>query len=338
VRVTPGPRKAAEKRTGSRRQALALMLGAAPWWRARLAAADADAPLRLGISESTVVDVNLNDARAAVQVWINRMMMDLNVTIQLSPKVFEPTEEILRGVRSGQLDAVALNIIEYRQVAEWLDPSELLVGSGESGPDEYLLLVKRNSEFRQAADLRGRRLCMLKAPKMCAAPAWLTTLLDEGRLGAPEQFFGSMVTDTKVSRVVLPVFFGQADACVTSRRGFATMCEMNPQVGRELTAMATSPTMVVCFHAFRRNYHGASRQKFIAVHATLLSSAAGRQIATLFQFEPADGAGRQLSDERAQRARPGGARPQPERSGPRCRQVGHPSRPPGGGQAGARRC
>jgi phosphonate transport system substrate-binding protein len=271
--------------TSSRRQALALMLGAWGWLPEAPAAADADAPVRMAVSESMVVDVNLNDARAAMRLWIERIMTDLNVVIELAPQVFDSTEEILRRVRSGQLDAVALNIVEYRQIADLLDPSELTVGAGASGPDQYVLLVKRDGEFRQLGNLRGRRLCVLKAPKMCVAPAWLSTLLDKAHLGSSEEFFGSAVTETKVSQVVLPVFFGQADACLTSKRGFETMCELNPQVAKELTVIATSPSMVACFHAFRKNYHNPSLERFIKVHSTLLASPSGQQLATLFQFD-----------------------------------------------------
>jgi len=178
-----------------------------------------------------------------------------------------------------------LNVIEYRPVADLFDSNDVLVGSGGSGPDEYLLLVKRDSEFKKPGNLRGRRLCLLKAPKMCIAPAWLATLLDEEQCGPAEEFFATMTWDVKVSRVVLPVFFNQAEACLTSKRGFDMMCELNPQVAQALTAIATSGLLVNCFYAFRKNYRSAGREKIITLHKTLLSSPAGRQLATLFQLD-----------------------------------------------------
>ena len=269
----------------SRRQALALMLGAFPWLRVRLAAADGGAPVRLAISESMVADVNLNDARAAMLIWIKRMSQDLNVVVDIQPRIFETTEEILRHTRSGQLDAVALNVVEYRQIAGVLDPSQIITEGSALGPEQYLLLAKRNSGIQHLGDLRGRRLCMLKGPKMCVAGAWLATILDEGHFGPSEQFFSAVTTDVKASRVVLPVFFGQTDACLTSKRSFDTMCELNPQVAKDLTAIASSPLMVVTFYIFHKNYHGVSRERFAKVYADLPGSAAGRQLATLFQFE-----------------------------------------------------
>jgi phosphonate transport system substrate-binding protein len=83
----------------------------------------------------------------------------------------------------------------------------------------------------------------------------------------------------------LPVFFGQADACLTSKRGFDTMCELNPQVARELKAIAVSPPMVVSFYIFRKNCPSANREKVIKAITNLPTTAAGKQLATLFQFE-----------------------------------------------------
>jgi len=278
---------ASEVRSGacSRRHALALMLGASPCWPARLAAAEAGAPVRLAISESLVMDVNINDARAAMVIWLNRMMADLNVVIEFSPKVFDSTEEILRRGRQGQFDAVALNVVEYRQIADVLDPSQVIAEAGAAGPEQYLLLAKRNSGIQHLGDLRRRRLIALKAPKMCVADAWLYTLLEEAHLGPSEQFFASVTADAKVSRVVLPVFFGQAEACLTSKRGFDTMSELNPQVAKELTVIESSPPMVVTFYIFHKNYHGVSRERFAKVYSEVPSNAAGRQLATLFQFD-----------------------------------------------------
>ena len=64
------------------------MLGACRWLP-RALAADDGAPVRVAISESLVADVNMNDARAAMAIWIKRMMVDLSFAIELNPKVFQ---------------------------------------------------------------------------------------------------------------------------------------------------------------------------------------------------------------------------------------------------------
>jgi phosphonate transport system substrate-binding protein len=260
------------------------MLAAYPSLR-MLTAAEASPPIRLAISETMVTDVNLSDARIAMETWLKRIQADLAVTLQYDARVFVTTEEIVSRIRTGQLDAAALNVVEYRSIAEMLDPTDLLVGSGTSGPDNYLLLVRRDSAFKKVANLRGSRLTLLTSPKMCAARAWLATLLDEAQCPPAEEFFAAMTPDTKVSRVLLPVFFHQTESCLVSKRGFETMCELNPQVEKELTPIAISPVLVTCFYAFRKNYRGSGREKIVNLHKTLLSGAAGRQLAMLFQFD-----------------------------------------------------
>jgi ABC-type phosphate/phosphonate transport system substrate-binding protein len=267
----------------SRRHALALMLGAGPWLPDALAAADDGAPCRLAISESLIGEVNLNDAKAAMQIWVKRVAQDLNLVID--SKLLTTTQEIVDRARRGQLDAVALNIIEYRQIADMLDSSQIITAAGAAGLEQYVILVKENSNFRQLGDLKGVRLRTLKTPKMCVAPAWLFNVLEEGHYGPAEQFFGSVAVDAKFSRVVLPVFFGQAEACLTSKRGFETMCELNPQVARDLKVLASSPAMVVDFYIFRKNYHSVYREKLIRTLSILRDTVGGQQLATLFQFE-----------------------------------------------------
>jgi hypothetical protein len=65
-----------------------------------------------------VADVNLNDARAAMLIWVKRIAKDMNVVVEYNPKVFDTTEEILSRDSRGPVGRVALNIIEYRQVAD----------------------------------------------------------------------------------------------------------------------------------------------------------------------------------------------------------------------------
>jgi hypothetical protein len=265
----------------SRRRALAILLGGG----GLLPATAGALTVRMALSESLVADVNMNDARAAMTTWLKQMIKDMNLDIEYSPKVFDTTEEIVSRARSGRMDAVALNILEYRQIAECLDPSQVVAQSASGGLDRYVLLVKRENGSPQLGRLRGRRLCMLKAPKMCVAPAWIANVLDAAHLGPAEHFFGSIAMETKMPRVVLPVFFGQTDACITTKATFDTMCEMNPQVGISLEILAMSAPMVVSFYMFHKNFHTAYRREFTRILTEFRDNAAGRQLATLFQFD-----------------------------------------------------
>jgi ABC-type phosphate/phosphonate transport system substrate-binding protein len=269
--------------TGSRRQVLAMLLGAWPGLRAA-AAADRRPVLRLAISESLVGDVNLNDARASMVVWMRRIAQDLELDLQYDPQVFENSERLAVRVRQGQLDTVAINILEYRRMIDWLNGSQVVVPTQRTKL-EYILLVRADAGISKLADLKGRRLMALKVPKACIAAAWLSNLLDGEESGGAERFFGSIVPDTKPARVILPVFFGQADACLTTSSSFATMSELNPQVAKRLRPLATSPEIVSSLYTFRRDWEHSTRDQMIRALADLRSSPSGRQVLTMFQCE-----------------------------------------------------
>lgn len=271
-------------RTGSsRRNALSWLPLAAPVW---LAGATPDpsvpVPIRIAISENIVTDVNLNDARAAMLVWTKLITQHVNITVECSPNIFETTAELVNRVQRGQVDAVALNVVEYRQISRYLDVREVVTSAGVAGLKQYLILVREDSGIRRLDELRGQRLIALKTPQMCVAPAWLSTQLS-GAGGEP--FFRSVTTESKVSRVVLPVFFGQREACLTTKRGFDTMCELNPQVGKGLRVLTSSPAMVIFCYVFRKNYASVQRERLVKALSSLSDTAAGRQLAELFQFE-----------------------------------------------------
>jgi phosphonate transport system substrate-binding protein len=270
-------------RSSSRRRALAVLLGGWRLMPEALAAGDTGPPVRFAISESLVAtNVNINDARVATRLWIDRVRLEVNATID--PKMFSTSQEIVDRCRRNELDMIVLNALEYRQIANLLDPSQIVTATSEDGQERYLILAKRNSPIRSLADLKGRRLIVLKNPKMCLGAAWLEGVLDEAHFGPPEQFFGSIATETKCSKVVLPVFFGQADACLTSKAGFATMCELNPQVGKELAVVATSPTVITGFYIFRKDSPDAQKQKIVRAIANLRNGPGGQELAALFQF------------------------------------------------------
>lgn len=267
----------AERNRMSRRCMLPLLAGA----RGLLQAAPA---LRLGLSETLVSDVNMNDARAALLVWIKRICQEMELPVEYKPDVFDTSADLLKRIRAMQVDAVAINIIEYRQVAEFLDSSEVLI-QDDGGKRQYVLLVKADGNAKKLSDLRGRKLILQRTPTMCIAQDWLNVLLATEHLEGRESFFASTVSEIKPAKVLLPVFFGQADACLTSRRAFEGMCELNPQVGRQLRGLATSPEFAPTCYIFRKNYKDASRQRWVKALSGLQTSVKGRQLLTLFQAD-----------------------------------------------------
>ena len=72
---------------------------------------------------------------------------------------------------------------------------------------------------------------------------------------------------------------------MVTRRGFETLAELNPQVGKDLRVLATSPEVVATVFCFRADYDSPVMDKLIAGLRELHLSAAGRQVLTVFQSD-----------------------------------------------------
>ena len=155
---------------------------------------------------------------------------------------------------------------------------------GES-TEQYLLLVGKKSGMSKLEDLRQRKIAVLDGPRATLAPLWLDVALFEAGLGMMTNCFTSVVKESKLVRVVLPVYFGNVDACLVTRRGYDTMCELNPQVRTATTILLTSPAMLPSLGFLRRNYDQRAREALMMAIRDLEHSSAGRQVLTLFQSD-----------------------------------------------------
>ncbi|MFN7938170.1 MAG: PhnD/SsuA/transferrin family substrate-binding protein [Bryobacteraceae bacterium] len=267
--------------TFSRRSLLSALLAAG----APLARPQPDVQqLRFSLSDSMIGDVNVTDARSAMVVWLKRIEQDLKVTLRYDPNIFESPARMLSRLRQGQLDAVAVNILEFRRMMDWLDLDRVTVPMQKSKL-QYVLLVRPESGIAKLSDLRSRRIMCLEAPPACIAQHWLSNLLRAEALGEAELFFSSIVRKAKPSQVILPVFFGQTDACLTTNSSFLTMAELNPQVSKKLSPLAISPELVTTLYAFRKGWNDRSREIVMRSLEDLRVSPGGRQILNMFQCE-----------------------------------------------------
>ncbi|MCL4813904.1 MAG: PhnD/SsuA/transferrin family substrate-binding protein [Vicinamibacteraceae bacterium] len=94
-----------------------------------------------------------------------------------------------------------------------------------------------------------------------------------------------MTSVSKPARAVLPVFFGQQDACLTTQYGFELMVELNPQLGTGLTVVASSPPMVHSVVVFDRRFSPANRDKVVTSLLALHESPRGQQVLSLFGLD-----------------------------------------------------
>ena len=264
---------------------LCLLL-AGPHWAAGGGDENGRHQFRIVASTNLVGEVNMNDARAALRSWSDAILKQTGMEVGYDAAPLTNSEQLFEEVRRGTVDAFAITLLEYIQVAPWVDTNSLLVdGAYSQGGLEYVLLAHEESGIKNLSDLRGRQLVVTNNADMCLAPAWLETLLAASNLGPADGFFRGVINASKLSQAVLPVYFRQKDACLVTGRGFALMCEMNPQLSKKLRVISVSPKLVPVLFAFHKDCPVELKVKLRKVFLGLPATPVGKQLLTLFQSQ-----------------------------------------------------
>lgn len=246
----------------------------------------ADATLRVGFSSAMFVEVNENDAKASVKAWGQSVAKERGIPTNPETCIYDGTPALLAALRNKSVDVVAVTMIEYAVLSREIHFAPIFVTTaGGQTREQYLVLVNRDNGIERLSDLRGRSLAFHENARDCLAQPWLDTQLITETGKSTADWLGKITQSPKLARVVLPVFFHQCDACVVDRTGFETMCELNPQVGKQLKIIAQSPAMVPAVFCFRADYAPAFKEQLFQGIRDLNKSATGQQLLTIFQSE-----------------------------------------------------
>lgn len=240
---------------------------------------------RVGISSQMLGEVNPTDARVSLQAWGRAILQRADVPYEPEMAILSTPAEIRQAYTAGDSDLVLLTSEQclaagqpsgawYYFVDTTFDPS---------GADQYVLLARQDTAPRSLAQLQGASLAILDHSNNSLARPWLDLALLTNALPAAPEFFKSISAPRKLSATVLPVFFGSMDAALVPRRGYDTMCELNPQIRKRLTIIAQSGLLlsrVICFNAHPGTPYA---ERIRTALRTMHESPAGQQILNLFQ-------------------------------------------------------
>ncbi len=242
-------------------------------------------PFRMGFSSAMFAEVNENDAKAAVKVWGQTVASERGIPVSPASMIYNGVPAVREALKKKEIDAVALTSVEFAALKPEIDLAPLFLNFSSGTPtDQYVLLVHQEAGISSLRELRGRSLVLHENLRECLAQTWLETELAQGGLH-PDGFLGKLSTSSKLSKVVLPVFFRQADACVVTLKGFETLTELNPQLGKQLKVLTTSPELVTALFCFRQDYAPSFKGELLSSIGELHRTPSGQQILMVFESE-----------------------------------------------------
>jgi len=244
------------------------------------------AAVRFCMSSQLFREVNENDARASVIAYAKQLAESRELVADTNPRIFTGAAELTQLLKREQVDLISMPVQEFLALDENLVTGPFLISIVNGSEfEEYVLLVRADSGVHALSDLKGGRVLVLDSMQGALAGPWLEELLGKQTLAPPETFFSSVTRPLKVSQAVLPVFFHQGEACAVTHHGFALMGELNPQVTNQLRVLAISPPLVPQVTCFRAGFDPSLKEKIVAATTEANSSAAGRQLMTIFQCD-----------------------------------------------------
>jgi ABC-type phosphate/phosphonate transport system substrate-binding protein len=241
--------------------------------------------LVLGYSESVFFDVDLNDARAATKVWAEQIVRRKHPGAEVDTVIFPDHFSLQSALERKAVDIVALLTLEYLKLKDSLPLEPVMVTEVRDGVYErFLVLVRADGEVQDISSLQRRKV-IVEGTRGEIPLMWLDTVLLAQGFPETRAYCASVKVTKKAADTVFPVFFKQADCCVVSYSAFETVTELNPQIGRELKAILTSPGFLVGIICYRKDFPERYRTELKETMGEMHTDPRGSQLVTLFKVK-----------------------------------------------------
>jgi ABC-type phosphate/phosphonate transport system substrate-binding protein len=241
--------------------------------------------LKIGFSSRAFVNAPREDIGVAANILVQKVAR--RTVSQAESHVYETPAEMARDINAKKLDVIALTPEDFLDLSgrALIDP--VMLTAGERGHEvEFLLLVRKDSRIRNIRELRNRSIAMPAKVVQYGNMyfTWVDNLVNREGFHDMGKFFSCVREARNPSQALMQVFFRQADACAVSRQVFDLTNELNPQIGRDIMALARIDRLAGGIIAVRRDLPEDLRQKITQAMLTLHEDPEGRQLFVMFQM------------------------------------------------------
>lgn len=243
-----------------------------------------DHRLHVVFDRSHFSDMNPSDAAAALKIWCQEFADEIDVEMDIDISSYDTMNTLAGFLERQEVDLVIINAKKYLQLDEnyldIIDPVFTTTINDGKSFGFYHLLANTDSGISGWKDCINKDLLLLKSYRCHLLEDWFIDSLRKADV--PQQVVRVEEVDS-VSKAILPVFFGNADACVVSDEAFQVMKELNPQIGKKLISVQTSPTYLEILLCIWKGYTD-DREVLLDSVADMHMNPSGKQVMMLFRI------------------------------------------------------
>jgi ABC-type phosphate/phosphonate transport system substrate-binding protein len=237
----------------------------------------------VGYSNSVFTDVDLKDAQVVTKLWTEAIAAKHGVHAE--GIIYDNLGQMENDLRLKKLGPVILLTDEYLQMKNKIELEPLVTIADENGEfREYVILTKKDGPIKRLQDLRHKSLNIGKVRFRSGVLKWLETQIMKAGYKKTSDFFSSVKESMTPSLACIPVFFNKTDACVVTKSAFKLMAELNPQMGKELQIVSTSPPFMTAIMAVRKDYSKDYKVWLTDIYLSMHTDPVGKQLFTLFRM------------------------------------------------------
>jgi ABC-type phosphate/phosphonate transport system substrate-binding protein len=242
--------------------------------------------LRVGYSSKLFADVDIRDVQVAMDMWAKELNRIAGVNTFPKSVIFTDILSMVEAVKNHKVDVLSLSAIDYLSIKDKVPLEPTFVASnGLEKRQERVLLVRKDRGVTKIGQLKGRTLAVLSRSRDEASLMWLDVVLAREGIHEREKFFSTIREANKSSQAILPVFFRQVDAAIVSRSSFETMTALNPQIGQEISVLASSKNLLGTISCVHKDLDSGLKKLIIEKAPRLHEKTGTKQMFTLLQTD-----------------------------------------------------
>lgn len=236
--------------------------------------------------ENTDTGMHAKESRMAMKTIMQKIFAHKYPEIRLHLDFLARDPGLVDTILAKKYDVIATTGLDYLELREQLHLRPLAILSKTDQPtDAFMLITRKNKTLETLEGLPARSLIVEAGGGGDIAKLWMDTVLQAHGLPRHQVFFNILRTGDKPSRTLLPVFFGQADACIVSENALAVMSELNPQLEEQLVVEERSAGYISILISATDRLEDWARDIVMEETGRMHTSPDGQQILTIIQMK-----------------------------------------------------